>query len=67
VPRASLVVIAALLAHFRIPQEGLLLLLGVDQLLDMGRSAVNVAGNGVATCVVAKWENEFISTDTKYS
>lgn len=59
VPRASMVVITAMLQHFNIPTEGILLLLGIDQLLDMGRSAVNVVGNGVATCVVAKWEGEF--------
>jgi Na+/H+-dicarboxylate symporter len=62
VPRASMVVIAAMLQHFAIPTEGILLLLGIDQLLDMGRSAVNVIGNGVATCVISKWENEFIPT-----
>jgi Na+/H+-dicarboxylate symporter len=62
VPRASMVVIAAMLQHFSIPTEGLLLLLGIDQLLDMGRSAVNVIGNGVATCVISKWENEFTPT-----
>jgi Na+/H+-dicarboxylate symporter len=56
VPRASLVVIAATLSHFHIPEAGLLLILGVDQFLDMGRSATNVLGNSVATAVVAKWE-----------
>ncbi len=59
VPRASLVVIAGTLSTFNIPQEGLLLLLGIDQILDMGRSATNVVGNAVATCVVSKWEGEF--------
>jgi Na+/H+-dicarboxylate symporter len=58
VPRASLVVIAGMLEMFKIPGEGLLLLLGVDQLLDMGRSATNVVGNAVATAVVSKWEGE---------
>ena len=58
VPRASLVVIAATLAQFNIPEAGLLLLLGIDHFLDMGRSATNVIGNGIATAVVAKWENE---------
>jgi Na+/H+-dicarboxylate symporter len=58
VPRASLVVIAATLAHFKIPEAGLLLILAVDQFLDMGRSATNVIGNSVATAVVAKWEGE---------
>ena len=55
VPRASLVVIAATLAQFGIPEAGLLLILAVDQFLDMGRSATNVVGNAVATAVVSKW------------
>ena len=58
VPRASLVVIAATLAQFNIPEAGLLLLLGVDHFLDMGRSATNVIGNSIATAVVSKWEGE---------
>ncbi|MCD6065388.1 MAG: Na+/H+ dicarboxylate symporter [Bacteroidetes bacterium] len=58
VPRASFVVIAGMLAMFKIPVEGLLLLLAVDQVLDMGRSATNVIGNAVASAVVAKWEGE---------
>ena len=58
VPRASLVVIAATLPHFNIPETGLLLLLAVDHFLDMGRSATNVVGNSIATAVVAKWEGE---------
>jgi Na+/H+-dicarboxylate symporter len=58
VPRASLVVIAATLAQFGIPEAGLLLLLGIDHFLDMARSATNVIGNGIATAVVAKWEGE---------
>ncbi|MCE3259365.1 MAG: C4-dicarboxylate transporter [Bacteroidetes bacterium] len=58
VPRASLVVIAGMLSMFRIPGEGLLLLLAVDQLLDMGRSATNVIGNAVASAVVARLEGE---------
>ncbi len=58
IPRASLVVIAGMLATFNIPVEGLLLLLGIDQILDMGRSATNVVGNAVATAVVSKWEGE---------
>ncbi len=56
VPRASLVVIAAVMGQFHIPEAGLLLILPVDQFLDMGRSATNVVGNAVATTVVAKWE-----------
>ncbi len=58
VPRASLVVIAGMLSMFKIPGEGLLLLLAVDQLLDMGRSATNVVGNAVASAVVARLEGE---------
>ncbi len=58
VPRASLVVIAGMLGMFNIPGEGLLLLLAVDQILDMGRSATNVVGNAVASAVVAKLEGE---------
>lgn len=57
VPRASLVVIAGTLATFNIPEAGLALLLGIDPLLDMGRSATNVVGNSVATVVVSKMEN----------
>jgi Na+/H+-dicarboxylate symporter len=56
VPRASLVVIAATLPIFNIPEAGLLLIMGVDQFLDMGRSATNVVGNSVAAAVIAKWE-----------
>jgi len=58
VPRASLVVIAATLAMFKIPEAGLLLILAVDHFLDMGRSATNVVGNAVASSVVAQWEGE---------
>ena len=58
VPRASLVVIAGTLATFNIPEAGIALLLGIDPLLDMGRSATNVVGNSVATAVVSKWEGE---------
>lgn len=56
VPRAALVVIAGTLSTFNIPEAGLALLLGIDPLLDMGRSATNVVGNSVATAVVSKWE-----------
>jgi hypothetical protein len=62
VPRASLVVIAATLAQFNIPEAGLLLLLGIDHFLDMARSATNVIGNGIATAVVAKWEGDLEET-----
>jgi Na+/H+-dicarboxylate symporter len=63
VPRASLVVIAATLAQFDIPAAGLVLLLGVDHFLDMGRSATNVVGNSIATAVVARWEGELRRDD----
>jgi len=62
VPRASLVVIAATLNQFNIPEAGLLLILGVDTFLDMGRSATNAVGNSIATAVVAKWEGELLPT-----
>lgn len=58
VPRASLVVIAATLAQFNIPEAGLLLLLGVDHFLDMARSATNVIGNSVATAAVSAWDGQ---------
>lgn len=58
VPRASLVVISATLTYFGLPAEWLTIVLGVDQLLDMGRSATNVVGNTVATAVVAKFEGQ---------
>ncbi len=58
VPRASLVVIAATLGQFNIPEAGLLMIMGIDTFLDMGRSATNVIGNSLATSVVAKWEGE---------
>jgi Na+/H+-dicarboxylate symporter len=58
VPRGSLVVIAATLPMFHIPEAGLVLILGVDHFLDMGRSATNVVGNSVAAVVVAKWEGK---------
>ena len=56
VPRASLVVISATLSTFDIPEAGLLLIMGIDQFLDMGRSATNVVGNSVAAAVISKWE-----------
>jgi Na+/H+-dicarboxylate symporter len=60
VPRASLVVIAATLNQFNIPEAGLLLILGVDVFLDMGRSATNAVGNSIAAAAVAKWEGELL-------
>jgi len=56
VPRASLVILAGTVASFNLPMEGVALLLGIDQILDMGRTAVNVMGNCVACVVVARWE-----------
>jgi len=56
VPRASLVVLAGTVASFNLPMEGIALLLGIDQILDMGRTAANVTGNCVAAAVVARWE-----------
>jgi Na+/H+-dicarboxylate symporter len=58
VPRASLMVIASTLTYFGLPEQGLVLIVAVDHLLDMGRSATNVVGNAVASTLVAKWENE---------
>jgi len=56
VPRGALVVLAATLTQFRLPLEGAAILLGIDQIMDMGRTAVNVMGNCIATAVVARWE-----------
>ncbi|QRR07530.1 dicarboxylate/amino acid:cation symporter [Burkholderia sp. MS455] len=58
VPRASLVVIAATLHQFNLPEAGLLLIMGVDTFLDMGRSATNAVGNSIAAAVIAKWEGQ---------
>ncbi|MBR7792038.1 dicarboxylate/amino acid:cation symporter [Undibacterium sp. FT147W] len=63
VPRASLVVVAAVLPMFNLPEAGLLLVLGIDHFLDMGRTATNVLGNAIATAVVAKWENAIDKVD----
>lgn len=65
VPRASLVVIAGTIAMFNIPEAGLALLIGIDPLLDMGRSATNVLGNAMATAVVSKWEGELTNNITQ--
>ncbi|MBK4735429.1 dicarboxylate/amino acid:cation symporter [Noviherbaspirillum pedocola] len=58
VPRASLVVVAAVLPMFHLPEAGLLIIMGVDHFLDMGRTVTNVLGNAIATAVVAKWEGD---------
>ena len=59
VPRVALVVLAGTLSSFGYPLLGVAILLGIDQLLDMGRTTVNLIGNCIATIVIAKWENEF--------
>jgi proton glutamate symport protein len=59
VPRASLVILLGTLASFALPVEGVILILGVDELMDMARTAINVIGNCLATVVVAKWEGAF--------
>ena len=59
VPRVALVVLAGTLSSFGFPLIGVAILLGIDQILDMGRTTVNLIGNCVATMVIAKWENEF--------
>jgi len=59
VPRASLVILLGTLASFALPVEGVILILGVDELMDMARTAINVIGNCLATVVIAKWENAF--------
>ena len=62
VARASLVVVAAILPMFNLPESGLLLIMAIDQFLDMGRTAINVVGNSIATAVVAKWEGQLGAT-----
>lgn len=59
VPRVSLIVLAGTLASFDIPIIGVAILLGIDQILDMGRTTVNLIGNCIATVVIARWENQF--------
>lgn len=61
VSRASIVVISATLTMFHLPEAGILLLLGIDQFLDMGRTATNVVGNSIATAVVAKLEGDKVT------
>ncbi len=59
VPRASLVILAGTLASFGLPLEGVAIILGVDEILDMARTALNLIGNCLATAVIARWEGEF--------
>jgi proton glutamate symport protein len=65
VPRASLVILAGTLASYGLPLEGVTLILGVDELMDMARTMVNVIGNCLATVVVAKWEGAFIEASDR--
>ncbi|HVT60413.1 MAG TPA: cation:dicarboxylase symporter family transporter [Thermoanaerobaculia bacterium] len=62
VPRAGLVILLGTAASFRLPAEPIFILVGIDALMDMGRTAVNVIGNCLATAVVARWEGE-LATD----
>ncbi len=59
VPRASLVILSGTLASFNLPLEAVAVILGVDELMDMARTTVNLIGNCLATCVIARWEGEF--------
>ncbi len=59
VPRASLVILSGTLASFGLPLEAVAVILGVDELMDMARTTVNLIGNCLATCVMARWEGEF--------
>jgi proton glutamate symport protein len=65
VARASLVIVLAAAASFHLPTEPLFLLFGIDQLMDMGRTAVNVLGNCLACVVMARWEGEFPAADAR--
>ena len=59
VPRASLVILLGTVTQFNLPVEPVFILLGIDELMDMGRTAINVIGNSLATVVIARWEKEF--------
>jgi proton glutamate symport protein len=65
VPRAAIVILAGMLANYGLPLEGVTTLLGVDAVMDMGRTMTNVVGNCLATVVVAKWEGEFEGAATR--
>lgn len=65
VPRASLVILLGTLASFNLPVEGVILILGVDELMDMARTMVNVIGNCLATVVISKWEGVFRNDEWK--
>ncbi len=60
VPRASLVVLSGALMQYGLPLEGVAVLLGVDEVMDMARTAVNLIGNCLATVVIARWEGQFV-------
>jgi proton glutamate symport protein len=60
VPRSSLVILAATLTHFKLPLEGVAVILGVDTLMDMGRTTINLVGNCLASVVMGRWEGEFV-------
>lgn len=62
VPRASLVILSGTLANFGLPLEGVAIILGVDALMDMARTSVNLVGNCLATVVMARWEGEFVES-----
>jgi proton glutamate symport protein len=59
VPRASLVILLGTAASFNLPVEPIFIILGIDELMDMARTSVNVIGNCLATVVIAQWEGEF--------
>jgi proton glutamate symport protein len=59
VPRASLVILAGTLVSFDLPLAAVAVILGVDELMDMARTTVNLIGNCLASCVMARWEGEF--------
>jgi proton glutamate symport protein len=60
VPRASLVILSGTLLQFGLPLEGVAVILGVDELMDMGRTTVNVVGNCLAAVIMGRWEGEFV-------
>jgi proton glutamate symport protein len=62
VPRASLVILAGALAMFNLPLEAIAVILGVDAIMDMARTSINLVGNMLATGVMARWEGEFPET-----
>jgi proton glutamate symport protein len=65
VPRASLVILLGTAASFGLPLWPIMAILGIDELMDMARTSVNVAGNCLATVVIAKWENEYKEPEGK--